>query len=243
MTAALQLTGVSAFHGKRQVLHGVSLAVPRGAVVALLGANGAGKTTVLRAVTGMVRVSGAIEVDGVRVDGVPTEQIARRGVSHVPEGRGTIADLTVDENLRLAAYGQVPRRLRAARVAEAYERFSWLRERHRQLAGSLSGGEQQMLSVVRALVGSPRLLLLDEPSLGLSGKATRALVALLGRLAAETGLTVLLAEQNASLALGLCSRAYVLEAGRVTVSGEPDVVRSHAGLRAAYLGPAGGANA
>jgi branched-chain amino acid transport system ATP-binding protein len=203
--------------------------------VALLGPNGAGKTTTLRAVCGMVRTSGAIRVAGRDVTGLATEKVARLGVAHVPEGRGTFAGLTVAENLRLGGYGRRDPEVRGD-LDRWYDVFPRLAERRQQTAGSLSGGEQQMLAIARALLSRPALLLLDEPSLGLAPKITRELFAVLARVKAEQGTSMLLVEQNATLALELADSAYVLEAGRTVLSGSAADIRTDESVRRVYLG-------
>src|SRR4051794_9928520 len=230
MSALLELDGVEARYGPVVALHGVSLAVGEGEVVAVLGANGAGKTTTLRAISGTVRRTGAIRLGGRRAPRTP-EAVARAGVAHVPEGRGTFAELSVAENLRLGAYTR-----RRADLERAYELFPFLRERAAQPAGTLSGGEQQMLALARALMLRPRLLLLDEPSLGLAPLVVRELFATVRRLNEEDGLAVLVVEQNAILALDTAARAYVLEAGRVAVEGPSHELREDEAVRRSYLG-------
>jgi branched-chain amino acid transport system ATP-binding protein len=232
----LELRDVSARYGPIRALHGVSLTVEEGEVVALLGANGAGKTTTLRAVCGMVRTAGQITFDGRSIAGRSPEGVARLGVAHVPEGRGLFTELTVWENIRMGAVvrgGQKALRQNAERILG---HFPWMETRRHQQAGTLSGGEQQMLALVRALVSRPRLLLLDEPSLGLAPTITRELFAIVKRLNEEEGLTVLVVEQNATIALETAARAYVLEVGKVAVAGESDELRRHEGVRKSYLG-------
>jgi branched-chain amino acid transport system ATP-binding protein len=226
----LELSEVTADYGAVRALHGVSLAVDEGTVVSVLGANGAGKTTTLRAVSGTVRTGGAITYAGKRVGRSP-ENAARAGIAHVPEGRGTFVELTVWENLRLGAYTS-----RKAEFDRVLAYFPWLSERRDQQAGTLSGGEQQMLALARALMSRPRLLLLDEPSLGLAPKVVRELFATVARLNEEEGLTVLVVEQNANVALDASQRAYVLEAGRVAVEGTSDELRRNESVRRSYLG-------
>jgi branched-chain amino acid transport system ATP-binding protein len=233
--ALLELAGVEARYGQVMALHGVSLTVEEGEVVALLGANGAGKTTTLRAVSGTVRKSGRVLYAGRDVSRRTPERLARLGVAHVPEGRGILAELSVWENLRLGAYVRRDRAVKddLERVAEL---FPWLRERRGQQAGTLSGGEQQMLALARALVARPRLLMLDEPSLGLAPLVVQELFRVVRTLNEEEGLTVLVVEQNASIALEVSQRAYVLEVGRVAVEGSSDELRRHEGVRKSYLG-------
>jgi branched-chain amino acid transport system ATP-binding protein len=226
----LELDGVDARYGPVTALHGVSLTVDEGEIVAVLGANGAGKTTALRAISGTVRRSGRIVFAG-RPAGRTPESVARAGVAHVPEGRGTFVELTVLENLRLGAYTR-----RSADLERAYALFPFLEERAAQPAGTLSGGEQQMLALARALMLRPRLLLLDEPSLGLAPLVVRDLFATVKRLNEEDGLAVLVVEQNAILALDTAARAYVLEAGRVAVEGPSPELREDEAVRRSYLG-------
>jgi branched-chain amino acid transport system ATP-binding protein len=232
----LEVSGLRASYGQINVLQGIEFSVERGQKVAILGPNGAGKTTVLRALTGMVRTKGRAEFDGASLLGRPTADIARRGVAHVPEGRGTFGPLSVVDNLKLGAYA----RRDGAGVREDLERcYGWfprLRERARQPAGSLSGGEQQMLAVARALMSRPRLLMLDEPSLGLAPIVTRELFGVLGQICAEQQMTVLLVEQNARVALDFADHAHVLESGRIALSGEADSVKSDDDVRRSYLG-------
>ena len=220
--------------GPIRALHGVSLAAEAGELVALLGANGAGKTTTLRAISGTVRRSGEILLDGSPIGRTP-EATARQQVAHVPEGRGTFVDLSVEENLRLGAYTR-----RDGRVAADLERvldwFPRLRERLPQQAGTLSGGEQQMLALARALMLSPRLLLLDEPSLGLAPLITREIFRIVSELNEKEGLTVLVVEQNAAIALEVASYAYVLEVGKVAVSGPSEELARNESVRKSYLG-------
>ena len=217
-----------------QALHSVSLTVNEGEVVAVLGANGAGKTTTLRAISGTVSRSGTIELAGKQLKGGP-ESSARAGVAHVPEGRGTFVDLTVTENLKLGAYTRRDRSVKAdlKRVAEY---FPWMSERGGQRAGTLSGGEQQMLALGRALMGRPRLLLLDEPSLGLAPLVVREFFRIVRELNDNEGLTVLVVEQDARIALNASSRAYVLEVGRVALTGTSKELRDDESVRRSYLG-------
>jgi branched-chain amino acid transport system ATP-binding protein len=230
----LELRGVEARYGPVKALHGVSLAVEEGELTALLGANGAGKTTTLRAVSGTVRRSGEVVLAGRRLPRRP-ESVARRGVAHVPEGRGTFAELSVWENLRLGAYTRRDRAVRES-AARVFEFFPRLEERRGQQAGTLSGGEQQMLALGRAMMARPRLLLLDEPSLGLAPLVVREIFAALARMNVDEGTTVLVVEQNANLALAHAARAYVLETGRVVVSGSADELRANESVRRSYLG-------
>jgi branched-chain amino acid transport system ATP-binding protein len=232
----LQLDDVEARYGPLKALHGVSLTVGEGEVVAVLGANGAGKTTTLRAVSGTVKRSGEIVFAGNRISRRPPEAVARLGIAHVPEGRGTLTDLSVRENLRLGAY---VRRDRAG-IREDEQRvlsyFPWLEDRARQTAGTLSGGEQQMLALARALMLRPKLVLLDEPSLGLAPMVVSEIFRIVGELNDREGLAVLVVEQNAVLALEASSRAYVLEVGKVAVEGSSAELRRNESVRRSYLG-------
>jgi branched-chain amino acid transport system ATP-binding protein len=227
----LELQEVHAQYGPVRVLHGISLSVNEAEIVSVLGPNGAGKTTTLRAISGTVRTQGEILYGGKRIGRSPV-QAARARVAHVPEGRGTFADLTVWENLRLGAYTVRGR----PDFARALEYFPWLEERRNQQARTLSGGEQQMLALARALVSRPRLLLLDEPSLGLAPIVVRELFAIIDRLNSEEGLTVLVVEQNANVALDHSQRAYLLEAGRVALQGVSSDLRRDESVRRSYLG-------
>jgi branched-chain amino acid transport system ATP-binding protein len=232
----LEVTGLHAAYGQVRVLEGIDFSVERGQKVALLGPNGAGKTTTLRALSGMVRTGGTAEFDGQTLVGVSTADIARRGVAHVPEGRGTFPTLSVDENLRLGAY--IRRDGAAVRedLNRCYGWFPRLEERRSQAAGNLSGGEQQMLALARALMLRPQLLMLDEPSLGLAPIVTRELFRTLGAICDEQGMTVLLVEQNARLALDFADHAYVLESGRIALSGAADEIKDDDEVRRSYLG-------
>jgi branched-chain amino acid transport system ATP-binding protein len=233
--ALLELAHVEAHYGAVPALYGVSLAVEEGMIVALLGANGAGKTTTLRAISGLVRKSGEIAFGGRRISRYSAERIARLGIAHVPEGRGLIAELTVRENLRLGAH--LRRGVGVKRdLAAIYGYFPVLEERQGEPAGALSGGQQQMLVLGRALMTQPRLLMLDEPSLGLAPLVVREIYAILERLNREQGLTVLVVEQNASIALQASATANVLEVGRVTVRGPSAELREQESVRRAYLG-------
>jgi len=231
----LELRGVAARYGPLQALHGIELSVGEGEIVAVLGANGAGKTTTLRAISATVRASGEIVFSGKRLPRRP-EAVARAGIAHVPEGRGTFAQLSVEENLRLGAHVRRDRAGVKADYERALERFPILAERRGQAAGSLSGGEQQQLALARALMQRPRLLLLDEPSLGLAPRVVADFFRVVGELNEEEGLSVLVVEQNASLALASSSRAYVLEVGRVAVAGKSVDLQRHESVRRSYLG-------
>jgi len=234
MSSLLELTDVEARYGPVQALRGVSIAVPEGAVVAVLGANGAGKTTTLRAVSGTVRRSGEILLSGRPLRGGP-EAAARAGIAHVPEGRGTFTELSVTENLRLGAYTRRDRSVKAD-IERVAEYFPWIRERGEQRAGTLSGGEQQMLALARALMARPRLLMLDEPSLGLAPLIVREIFRIVRDLNEKEGLTVLVVEQDARIALNASTAAYVLEVGRVAISGSSAELRDHEAVRRSYLG-------
>jgi branched-chain amino acid transport system ATP-binding protein len=231
----LELTDVHARYGQVRALHGVSLRVDEGEIVALLGANGAGKTTTLRAISGMVAREGEVTFDGKPLPRSP-EAAARLGITHVPEGRGILAELTVRENLQMGAYLRRDRKGVAADLQQAYEELPWLEERSDQQAGTLSGGEQQMLALERALMSRPRLLLLDEPSLGLAPLIVREFFRVVRQLNEERGLTVLVVEQNANVALDVSRRAYLIETGRVALDGESAELREHEGVRRSYLG-------
>ena len=234
MTALLKLERVEAHYGPVQALRDVSLTVGEGEIVAVLGANGAGKTTTLRAISGTVKRSGELRFAGVRLPAGP-ESVARAGIAHVPEGRGTFSELSVMENMRLGAYTRRDREVKAdlERVA-GY--FPWIERRAGQSAGTLSGGEQQMLALARALMARPRLLLLDEPSLGLAPMVVREIFRIVRELNEREGLAVLVVEQDARLALGAAARAYVLEVGRVAVDGTSAELRDNETVRRSYLG-------
>jgi branched-chain amino acid transport system ATP-binding protein len=230
----LELDGVAARYGPVQALRNVSLVVREGEVVAVLGANGAGKTTTLRAISGTVDRTGTLELEGKQLKGGP-ESAARLGIAHVPEGRGTFVDLTVTENLKLGAYTRRDRSVKAD-VDRVAEYFPWMVERGGQRAGTLSGGEQQMLALGRALMARPRLLLLDEPSLGLAPMVVREFFRIVRELNEKEGLTVLVVEQDARIALDASSRAYVLEVGRVALTGTSAELRGNESVRRSYLG-------
>jgi branched-chain amino acid transport system ATP-binding protein len=232
----LELRDVKARYGQIRALHGVSLTVDEGEVVSILGANGAGKTTTLRAISGAVRKSGHVAFDGRSIAKRAPEAVARLGVAHVPEGRGLFGELTVWENLRMGAYVRGERKTFKQEAPRVLGYFPWLEARKNQEAGTLSGGEQQMLSLARALVSRPRLLMLDEPSLGLAPTVVQELFAIVKQLNADEGLSVLVVEQNANIALDASARAYVLEVGKVAVEGTSDELRRHEGVRKSYLG-------
>jgi branched-chain amino acid transport system ATP-binding protein len=232
----LEVEGLQARYGPVHVLEGIDFSIDEGRRMALLGPNGAGKTTVLRALSGMVHTSGRVQFDGVSLIGVATAEIARQGIAHVPEGRGTLTSLSVEENLRLGAYIRKDGAQVKEDIGRCYGWFPRLEERRAQPAGNLSGGEQQMLAVARALMLRPRLLMLDEPSLGLAPILTRELFRVLGQICDEQGMTVLLVEQNASLALDFADHAYVLESGRIALSGEANEIKGDEDVRRSYLG-------
>jgi len=229
----LELRDVEARYGEIRALHGVTLTVDEGDFVAILGANGAGKTTTLRAVSGTVKTTGEIVFDGERLARRTPEGMARRGVAHVPEGRGTFSTLSVLENLRLGAW--VQRGWSQRDLARVFEFFPRLYERREQQAGTLSGGEQQMLALGRAMMAKPRLLLLDEPSLGLAPLVVREIFRVLGEMN-EAGTTIVVVEQNAALALGAAKHAYVLETGRIVLAGTTEALKVDESVRRSYLG-------
>ena len=232
----LTVRGLRAQYGSTQVLHGLDFDVAARGITTILGANGAGKTTTLRAVCNMVRTEGQITLAGERIDGLATENVVRRGVSHVPDGRGTFLNLSVEENLRLGAYTRRDRDAVAPDYERVYGYFPRLKERCKQQAGTLSGGEQQMLAVSRALMLRPRLLLLDEPSFGLAPKIVQHLFEIFRVINAQDGIGMLLVEQNASMALKLAQHAYLLETGRVVMSGPAEAIRNDESVRRSYLG-------
>jgi branched-chain amino acid transport system ATP-binding protein len=218
------------------VLHGIDFRLEEKSITALLGANGAGKTTTLRALCGMVRTEGEVRFAGRRIEGWRTEDIVRLGIAHVPDGRGTFLHLTTEENLRLGAYTRKDKSQVAQDLERVYGYFPRLKERSQQQAGTLSGGEQQMLAVSRALMLRPRLMLLDEPSFGLAPLVVRELFAILRTINAESGVALMLVEQNAAMALNLAERAYVIETGRVVLHGSAADIKSDDAVRRAYLG-------
>jgi branched-chain amino acid transport system ATP-binding protein len=235
MPALLEATNLKAYYGPRPVLHGLSFAVPEGGIATLLGANGAGKTTTLRALCKMIRVEGEIRFAGERIDHRATEDIVRLGIAHVPDGRGTFVDLTVEENLRI---GAITRKDKG--IADDFERvygyFPRIKERRRQQAGTLSGGEQQMLAIGRALMLRPRMLLLDEPSFGLAPLLVEEIFRIMRLINQQERVSILLVEQNASLALDLAEDAYLIETGRLVLAGKSDDIAKAESVRASYLG-------
>ncbi|BCL17383.1 ABC transporter ATP-binding protein [Micromonospora sagamiensis] len=233
----LAVRGLVAGYGAAPVLHAVDLTVAPGTIAAVVGANGAGKTTLLRTLSGMLRpTQGRVTLAGEDLRGVPVEQLVRRGMAHVPEGRGVVGELTVDENLRLGGLWRRDRADAARALDEVYQLFPPLADRRRHLGHQLSGGERQMLALGRALVGRPRLLLLDEPSLGLAPRVVAQIMALLRRLRDDTGLTVLLVEQNVRSALSVADQGVVMALGRVVTTAPAARLRDDADLRHAYLG-------
>ncbi|MDE2147269.1 MAG: ABC transporter ATP-binding protein [Burkholderiales bacterium] len=236
MPELLEVRGLHAAYGPTQVLHGIDFTLAAGRITAILGANGAGKTTTLRALCQAVATRGSIRFDGRELVGLATESVVRLGIAHVPDGRGTFGALTVEENLRLGAYTRRDRAQAAADLEQMYERFPRLRERQRQSAGLLSGGEQQMLAISRALMLKPRLLLLDEPSFGLAPMVVAEIFRILREINQRDGVSILLVEQNAQLALELADQAYLLETGRVALSGPSQDIRRDEAVRRAYLG-------
>jgi branched-chain amino acid transport system ATP-binding protein len=236
MAALLEATKLAAYYGPSAVLHELSFNILDGGITTILGANGAGKTTILRAVCGMVRTGGEIRFAGTRIDGKATEDIVRLGIAHVPDGRGTFINLTVEENLRLGAYVRRDKPALRADFERVYGYFPRLAERRRQQAGTLSGGEQQMLALSRALMLRPRLLLLDEPSFGLAPLVVRDLFAIMRLINEEERVSMLLVEQNANLALDLADHAYLIETGRLVLSGTSADIRKDEAVRRSYLG-------
>jgi branched-chain amino acid transport system ATP-binding protein len=234
--AVLEVQALKAFYGQTQALHDVSFALELGGITTLLGANGAGKTTTLRSICSMVRTEGSIRFNGTDIAGRPTEDIVRLGVGHVPEGRGTFTALSVEENLRVAAYTRGDKGAVRRDLDMVFEYFPILKERVGQQAGTLSGGEQQMLAISRALMLGPRLMLLDEPSFGLAPLIVQEIFRIMRRINSEAKVSMLLVEQNAALALELADHAYVLETGRVVMSGKSSVVKSDEAIRKSYLG-------
>jgi len=236
MAALLEVKGLKAFYGATQALFGVDIAVEDGGISALLGANGAGKTTTLRAICAMIRASGSILFDGKRIDGLPTESIVRRGIAHVPDGRGTFSSFSVEDNIRLGGYLQKSRALYAEDLDRVLTYFPALKPRLQQQAGTLSGGEQQMLAIARALMLRPRLMILDEPSFGLAPLIVQEIFRIMRRINGEAKVSMLLVEQNAKLALGLADRAYLLETGSMIMAASAADMRNDEGIRRAYLG-------
>jgi branched-chain amino acid transport system ATP-binding protein len=236
MSRLLEARELSAFYGPTQVLFGVMLEVEDGGITTLLGANGAGKTTTLRALSGMVHTRGDINFEGKAIAGHATEDIVRLGIAHVPQGRGTFTRQTVEENLEIGAMTRRGNAAIAADIERVYGYFPRLKERRTQQAGTLSGGEQQMLAVGRALMLRPRLMLLDEPSFGLAPLIVEELFGILRTLNKNEKVSMLLVEQNAALALDLADHAYLMETGRLVMSGPASELRDDENIRKAYLG-------
>ena len=234
--AFLEVVNLEAFYGPIQALHGISFSLEQGGITTILGANGAGKTTTLRSICGMVKTAGQITFDGTSISGKKTENIVRHRVAHVPEGRGTFVRVTTEENLRLGAYTLKNSQNIADSMERVYSYFPRLKERRNQQAGTLSGGEQQMLAVGRALMLRPRLMLLDEPSFGLAPLIVQELFEILGTINTEEKVSMLLVEQNATLALKLADHAYLLETGRVVISGTSEEISADETIRQSYLG-------
>jgi len=236
MGALLELDGVSASYGSLCVLSNIHLQAASGSMTAIIGANGAGKTTTLRAVSGMVKTQGRISFDGSRIDGLAVEKVAQRGIAHVPEGRGTLNNLTVDENLRLGAHQLTKRATLSHEMDKIFGYFPRLRERLRQPAGTLSGGEQQMLAISRALISKPRLLMLDEPSFGLAPVIVKSIFAVMKAIQQHEQMTILLVEQNVDLVFEAADYCYVMETGSVALQGTAAELRQDESVRRFYLG-------
>lgn len=236
MSAILEVKGLEASYGNLQVLRGIDFEVAQGGVTALLGANGAGKTTTLRAICGMIKRKGMIEFEGNSIERMGTENIVRLGIAHIPEGRGTFTTLTTEENLQLGAMTRPNNSDISSDIERAYTFFPRLKERRNQQAGTLSGGEQQMLAIARALMLRPKLMLLDEPSFGLAPLIVRQIFDILADVKKEAGVSMLIVEQNASLALELADHAYLIETGAIVMSGDAQSIREDESVRASYLG-------
>ena len=234
--ALLETANLHAAYGQTRVLHGISFSMEEGTITTLLGANGAGKTTTLRALCGMVRTEGEMRFGGERIDGRATEDIVRLGIAHVPDGRGTFVNLTTEENLRLGAYTRKDRAAIDADLERVYGYFPRLKERRNQQAGTLSGGEQQMLAVSRALMLRPKLMLLDEPSFGLAPLIVKELFGILRSVNQKERVSMLVVEQNAAMALELADHAYLIETGRIVLSGTAGEIKSNDAVRRSYLG-------
>jgi branched-chain amino acid transport system ATP-binding protein len=236
MATLLEVTNLTASYGPTEVLHGLNFSIEEGSITTLLGANGAGKTTTLRALCNMVKTGGEIRFAGARIDDKATEDIVRLGVAHVPDGRGTFGSLTTEENLKLGGYVRRDKAEVLADYERMYSYFPRLKERRHQQAGTLSGGEQQMLAVSRALMLRPRLLLLDEPSFGLAPLVVKEIFSIMKTINEKEKMTILLVEQNAAMALALADRAYLLEVGSLVLSGTAEEVRNNEAVRRSYLG-------
>ena len=236
MPKLLEVTGLNAAYGATKVLHDINFSLEAGHITAILGANGAGKTTTLRALCQTVKTSGSIQFDGQQLVGKATESVVRMGVAHVPDGRGTFSSLSTEENLRLGGYVRGDKAELAHDMEKAFTRFPILKQRRHQQAGTLSGGEQQMLAISRALMLRPKLLLLDEPSFGLAPLIVAEIFRIMRTINQEDKVSMLLVEQNASLALDLADHAYLLETGRVALSGPSEMIKNDESVRKAYLG-------
>ena len=236
MSTMLAIKDLRAYYGQIQALHGLEFSLTEGSVTTLLGANGAGKTTTLRAICNMIRSTGNIEFDGKPLAGKTTENVVRLGIAHVPQGRGTFTNMTVEENLQLGAISRRDTKNIPDDIERMYAHFPVLKQRHTQQAGTLSGGEQQMLAVARALMLRPRLMLLDEPSFGLAPLIVRDLFGILGKINREEKVTILVVEQNAQLALEIAQQAYVIETGRIVMSGSAKDIANNEDIRKSYLG-------
>jgi branched-chain amino acid transport system ATP-binding protein len=236
MTRLLEVNGLNAAYGATKVLHDISFSLEVGHITAILGANGAGKTTTLRSLCQTVKTSGSIVFDGQQLVGKSTDSVVRMGIAHVPEGRGTFAALSTEENLRLGAYVRADKAELALDMEKAFTRFPILKQRRNQQAGTLSGGEQQMLAISRALMLRPKLLLLDEPSFGLAPLIVAEIFRIMRTINKEDKVSMLLVEQNASLALDLADHAYLLETGKVALSGPSAEIKNNESVRKAYLG-------
>ncbi|CAN5270425.1 ABC transporter ATP-binding protein [soil metagenome] len=236
MSTMLTIKDLRAYYGQVQALHGLEFSLNEGSVTTLLGANGAGKTTTLRAICNMIRSTGNIEFDGKPLAGKSTESVVRLGIAHVPQGRGTFTNMTVEENLQLGAISRSDVKNIPDDIERMYGHFPVLKQRHTQQAGTLSGGEQQMLAVARALMLRPRLMLLDEPSFGLAPLIVRDMFGILGKINREDKVTILVVEQNAQLALEIAQKAYVIETGRIVMSGSAKEIADNEDIRKSYLG-------
>ncbi len=234
--AFLEVKGLKAFYRQVEALHGIDFALEEGGITTILGANGAGKTTTLRSICRMVRTEGEIRFDGKDLTGMATENVVRLGIAHIPEGRGTFVRQSVEENLQLGAYTRKNKQEILQDMERVYDYFPRLRERQKQQAGTLSGGEQQMLAIGRALMLRPRLMLLDEPSFGLAPLIVQEIYQIMRRIREDEGTSMLLVEQNANIALNLADHAYLLETGDVVMSGESHVIRDDENVRKSYLG-------
>jgi branched-chain amino acid transport system ATP-binding protein len=236
MTASLKVRDLRAYYGQVQALHGLTFSLEEGSVTTLLGANGAGKTTTLRAICNMVRTTGTIEFDGKPITSMSTENIVKLGIAQVPQGRGTFTRMNVEENLQLGAITRGDKAAIASDIERMYDLFPVLKQRRLQQAGLLSGGEQQMLAVARALMLRPRMLLLDEPSFGLAPLVVRDVFKVLGDINRKDKVTILVVEQNAQLALELADQAYVIETGQIVKSGAAVEIANNEDIRKSYLG-------